>query len=176
MFLQAQPGQFCVGIDAAHLGHGQAREQRMDHRHQPAHDQRIAVADEIEAAILDLESAGPGVLAAKVASVFRAAHTIKGDAGAVGAAPLAEPSPEPVRPAVPIKKSVANDYIVCLEDGKKFKSLKRHLSSQYNMTPEQYREKWGLPADYPMVAPAYAEARSNLAKKMGLGQQRRRRS
>ena len=94
----------------------------------------------------------------------------------LGAAPLAEPSPEPVRPAVPIKKSVANDYIVCLEDGKKFKSLKRHLSSQYNMTPEQYREKWGLPADYPMVAPAYAEARSNLAKKMGLGQQRRRRS
>ena len=94
----------------------------------------------------------------------------------LGAAPLAEPSPEPVRPAVPIKKSVANDYIVCLEDGKKFKSLKRHLSSQYNMTPEQYREKLGLPADYPMVAPAYAEARSNLAKKMGLGQQRRRRS
>ena len=94
----------------------------------------------------------------------------------LGAAPQAEPSPEPVRPAIPIKKSVANDYIVCLEDGKKFKSLKRHLSSHYNMTPEQYREKWGLPADYPMVAPAYAEARSNLAKKMGLGQQGRRRS
>ena len=68
------------------------------------------------------------------------------------------------------------DYIVCLEDGKKFKSLKRHLRTQYNMTPEQYREKWGLPADYPMVAPNYAEARSRLAKQMGLGQQRRRRA
>jgi len=82
---------------------------------------------------------------------------------------------EPAKPAVPIKKSVASDYIVCLEDGKKFKSLKRHLRSQYNMSPEQYREKWGLPPDYPMVAPAYAAARSRLAKQMGLGQARRRR-
>jgi predicted transcriptional regulator len=78
------------------------------------------------------------------------------------------------RPAVPVKKSVGTDYIVCLEDGKKFKSLKRHLRSQYNMSPEDYREKWGLPADYPMVAPNYAQARSQLAKEMGLGQQRRR--
>jgi predicted transcriptional regulator len=67
------------------------------------------------------------------------------------------------------------DYLVCLEDGKRFKSLKRHLRTQYNMTPEQYRDKWGLPADYPMVAPNYAVARSQLAKKMGLGQQQRRR-
>ena len=67
------------------------------------------------------------------------------------------------------------DYLICLEDGKRFKSLKRHLRTQYNMTPEQYRDKWGLPADYPMVAPNYAVARSALAKKMGLGQQRRRR-
>ena len=74
-----------------------------------------------------------------------------------------------------VKKSITPDYIVCLEDGKKFKSLKRHLRTQYNMTPEQYREKWGLPADYPMVAPNYAAARSQLAKQMGLGQQRRRR-
>ena len=78
-------------------------------------------------------------------------------------------------PAVPIKRSVMPDYIVCLEDGKKFKSLKRHLRTQYNMTPEQYREKWGLPVDYPMVAPNYAKARSELAKEMGLGQQRRKR-
>ncbi len=85
-----------------------------------------------------------------------------------------EPAPEPVKPAVPVKKSVTPDYIVCLEDGKKFKSLKRHLRTQYNMTPEEYREKWGLPTDYPMVAPNYAQARSDLAKKMGLGQQRRR--
>jgi predicted transcriptional regulator len=82
---------------------------------------------------------------------------------------------EPVKPAVPVKKSVTPEYIVCLEDGKKFKSLKRHLRTQYNVTPEQYREKWGLAPDYPMVAPNYAAARSQLAKQMGLGQQRRRR-
>jgi predicted transcriptional regulator len=82
---------------------------------------------------------------------------------------------EPLKPAVPIKRSINPDFIVCLEDGKKFKSLKRHLRTQYGMTPEQYREKWSLPADYPMVAPNYAAARSQLAKQMGLGQQRRRR-
>ena len=84
-------------------------------------------------------------------------------------------SAEPLKPAVPLKRSITSDYIVCLEDGKKFKSLKRHLRTQYDMTPEQYREKWGLPPDYPMVAPNYAAARSQLAKQMGLGQQRRRR-
>jgi predicted transcriptional regulator len=82
---------------------------------------------------------------------------------------------EPVKPAVSVKRSLTPEYIVCLEDGKKFKSLKRHLRTQYNMTPEQYREKWNLPADYPMVAPNYAAARSQLAKQMGLGQQRGRR-
>ena len=86
-----------------------------------------------------------------------------------------EASTEPLKPAVPIKRSITPEHIICLEDGKKFKSLKRHLRTQYNMTPEQYREKWGLPADYPMVAPNYAVARSQLAKKMGLGQQRPRR-
>jgi len=83
---------------------------------------------------------------------------------------------EPLKPAVPVKRSISAEHLVCLEDGKKFKSLKRHLRTQYNMTPEQYREKWGLPPDYPMVAPNYAAARSQLAKEMGLGQQRRRRS
>lgn len=82
---------------------------------------------------------------------------------------------EPLKPAVPVKKSIMPEHLVCLEDGKKFKSLKRHLRTQYNMTPEQYREKWSLPPDYPMVAPNYAAARSQLAKQMGLGQQRRRR-
>lgn len=86
-----------------------------------------------------------------------------------------EVAPEPSKPAVSVKKSMTADYLVCLEDGKRFKSLKRHLRTQYAMTPEQYREKWGLPPDYPMVAPNYAVARSQLAKKMGLGQQRRRR-
>ncbi|MBK9083381.1 MAG: MucR family transcriptional regulator [Rhizobiales bacterium] len=82
---------------------------------------------------------------------------------------------EAPKPAVPPKKSIFNDYIICLEDGKRFKSLKRHLRTKYNLSPEQYREKWGLPPDYPMVAPNYAKARSQLAKEMGLGQQRRRR-
>jgi predicted transcriptional regulator len=84
------------------------------------------------------------------------------------------PTIETPKPAVPAKKSVTNDFLVCLEDGRKFKSLKRHLRTQYNMSPDEYREKWGLAPDYPMVAPNYAKARSNLAKQMGLGQQRRR--
>jgi predicted transcriptional regulator len=89
------------------------------------------------------------------------------------------PAPAPAavekpKPPVPIRKSIEDDYLICLEDGQKFKSLKRHLMTHYNMTPEEYREKWGLPADYPMVAPAYAEARSRLAKEMGLGQRRKR--
>ncbi|MGK9232208.1 MucR family transcriptional regulator [Inquilinus limosus] len=83
---------------------------------------------------------------------------------------------EPVQvrpePAVPIRKSVTPDYLVCLEDGKKLKMLKRHLQSAYNMTPDQYRERWGLPADYPMVAPNYASQRSALAKTIGLGTRR----
>lgn len=80
-----------------------------------------------------------------------------------------EPVVEKQQPAVPVKKSVYADHIVCLEDGKKLKMLKRHLKTAYNMTPEQYREKWGLPQDYPMVAPNYARHRSSLAKKIGLG-------
>lgn len=82
---------------------------------------------------------------------------------------------EPVqelKPAVPIKKSVTDDYIICLEDGKKLKMLKRHLKSAYGMTPEEYRSKWGLAADYPMVAPSYAAKRQELAKKIGLGRNR----
>ena len=79
---------------------------------------------------------------------------------------------EELRPAIAVKRSVTPDYIICLEDGKKFKSLKRHLRTHYNLSPEEYREKWGLPHDYPMVAPNYAAARSELAKKMGLGTRR----
>ena len=87
----------------------------------------------------------------------------------------AEGSSEPLKPAISVKKSITPEHIVCLEDGKKFKSLKRHLRTQYNMTPEQYREKWGLSSDYPMVAPNYAKHRSALAKKIGLGTRPRRR-
>lgn len=90
----------------------------------------------------------------------------------VGTTPLA---PERPRPAVAIKKSVFPDYIVCLEDGKKLKMLKRHLKTAYNLTPEEYRKRWGLPIGYPMVAPNYAKHRSNLAKKIGLGTKPRKR-
>jgi predicted transcriptional regulator len=79
---------------------------------------------------------------------------------------------EPQKPAVNPKRSVQDEYIICLEDGKKFKSLKRHLTTHFGLTPEQYRTKWNLPADYPMVAPAYAAARSQLAKNMGLGRKK----
>jgi predicted transcriptional regulator len=111
------------------------------------------------------------VMAAELATLINAVfQTVAGmNGGQVHAG-------EPQKPMVSVKRSVTDDYIVCLEDGKKFKSLKRHLRTQYNMTPEQYREKWGLSADYPMVAPNYAAARSQLAKQMGLGQQRRRRA
>jgi predicted transcriptional regulator len=91
--------------------------------------------------------------------------------GAGGEAPG---TPERPQPAVPIKRSVTEEYIVCLEDGKRLKMLKRHLKTAYDMTPEQYRERWNLPADYPMVAPKYALARRELAKKIGLGTKRRK--
>ena len=81
---------------------------------------------------------------------------------------------QPLTPAVPVKKSVTKDYIICLEDGKRFKSLKRHLRSSFNLSPEEYRKKWGLPYDYPMVAPNYAQTRSQLAKSMGLGNLRQK--
>ena len=89
----------------------------------------------------------------------------------VGTAAVAKEKPTP---AVPVRRSVTPDYIVCLEDGKKLKMLKRHLKTRYNLTPDEYRERWGLPADYPMVAPNYAAQRSALAKKIGLGTTRRR--
>src|SRR5215470_2480520 len=91
------------------------------------------------------------------------------DALSRASAATGQPAREELRPAVPVKRSVTPEYIVCLEDGKKFKSLKRHLRTHYDLSPEAYREKWGLSHDYPMVAPAYAAARSDLAKNMGLG-------
>lgn len=96
-------------------------------------------------------------------------HTALAGLGAPAAAPEAKPEPK-----VPIRSSVKPDYIVCLEDGKKLKMLKRHLMTHYNMTPDEYRQKWGLSADYPMVAPNYAEQRRNLAKSIGLGTKRKR--
>ena len=106
--------------------------------------------------------------ATQIAGLIAAVHGALAGLGA-GKAPTAEPA----EPAVPVKKSVTPDYIVCLEDGRRFKSLKRHLRARYGLTPEAYRAKWALPLDYPMVAPNYAEARSRLARAIGLGQQRR---
>ncbi len=94
---------------------------------------------------------------------------IRGVHGALQQVETGAEEPEALEPAVPVKKSISNDFLICLEDGKKFKSLKRHLRTKYDMSPQQYRDKWGLPADYPMVAPNYAKQRSELAKKMGLG-------
>ena len=105
------------------------------------------------------------VQASDVPSVIQ---TIYRALAGVGSA-AATPAPEPQKPAVPIKKSITPDFLISLEDGKKYKSLKRHLRTQYNMSPEDYRAKWSLPKDYPMVAPNYAASRSALAKSMGLG-------
>ncbi|HEU5019348.1 MAG TPA: MucR family transcriptional regulator [Pseudolabrys sp.] len=128
----------------------------------------IRLTAEIVSAYVSNNSVPAGDIPALINQVHAALTRVSGN-------PV-ETSAEALKPAVPVKKSITPEYIVCLEDGKKFKSLKRHLRTQYNMTPEQYRERWNLPPEYPMVAPNYAAARSELAKQMGLGQQRRRRS
>lgn len=125
----------------------------------------VDLAAGIVSAFVTKNAVRPAELPALIASVHGALSN--------AANRKAEQPQEELRPAVPIKKSITPDYIICLEDGKRFKSLKRHLRSAYNMTPDQYRAKWSLPADYAMVAPNYAKARSQLAKAMGLGQKRR---
>ena len=128
----------------------------------------IALTAEIVSAYVSNNTVPAADIPALIAQVHGALSRVSnGGADAASEAP---------KPAISLKRSVTPEYIVCLEDGKKFKSLKRHLRTQYNMTPEQYREKWSLPPDYPLVAPNYAAARSELAKQMGLGQQRRRRA
>ena len=127
----------------------------------------IELAAEIVSAFVSNNSVPAAELPALIGNVHDALNRIT-----VGSTQKVEETKQP--PAVPVKKSVQPDYIVCLDDGKKFKSLKRHLRTVYNMTPDQYRAKWGLPADYPMVAPNYAAARSQLAKQMGLGARRRK--
>jgi predicted transcriptional regulator len=133
----------------------------------PGDSSYIELTAQIVSAYVGNNSVPSAEIANLIGQVHAALRRVSGGQATVPA--------EPAKPAVPVKRSINSEYIVCLEDGKKFKSLKRHLRTQYNMTPEQYREKWGLPAEYPMVAPAYAAARSQLAKQMGLGQQRRRR-
>jgi predicted transcriptional regulator len=128
----------------------------------------IELTAEIVSAYVSNNTVAAGDIPSLINQVHSALARVSGYVG--------EQTSEPLKPAVSVKKSITPEFIVCLEDGKKFKSLKRHLRTQYNMTPEQYRDKWSLGADYPMVAPNYAAARSQLAKQMGLGQQRRRRS
>jgi predicted transcriptional regulator len=126
----------------------------------------IDLAADIVSAYVTKNSVPVGELPALIGSVHLALSKL-------GSTPEDLPAAVPA-PAVSIKKSITPDFIVCLEDGKKFKSLKRHLRTAYDLTPDQYRARWGLPHDYPMVAPNYAAARSALAKNMGLGQQRRK--
>jgi predicted transcriptional regulator len=136
-------------------------------RHMPDTLNYIELAAEIVSAYVSNNSVPASDLPTLIGDVHGAIVRVSSGAAVV--------APEAAKPAVAPKKSITNDYLICLEDGRKFKSLKRHLRTQYNMSPEEYREKWGLASDYPMVAPAYAKARSALAKQMGLGQQRRRR-
>jgi predicted transcriptional regulator len=121
----------------------------------------IGMTADIVSAYVSNNQVAPNAVPAMIASVHQAL------AGAIRTAP---PEPEPLTPAVPIRKSITPDHLISLEDGRPYKSLKRHLSTKYGLTPAQYREKWGLPTDYPMVAPNYAKARSDLAKAAGLGQ------
>jgi predicted transcriptional regulator len=123
---------------------------------------------ELTAEIVSAFVSNNGVGSSEIPALIGEVHTALRRA----ARGIVEPAREPLTPAVPIKKSVTADSIICLEDGKRFKSLKRHLRTHYDLTPEEYREKWSLPPDYPMVAPNYAKARSALAKQMGLGQKR----
>ena len=128
------------------------------------HDDLTAMTAEIVSAYLENHQVKMGELPSLIQTVHHTlSHLTKENGDAA----------DRVLPAVSVKKSITAEYLVCLEDGRKFKSLKRHLRTRYNMTPEEYRSKWGLPADYPMVAPNYARVRSNLAKNMGLGQSRK---
>jgi len=124
----------------------------------------VSLTAEVVSAYVMKNPVSPADLPKLIRDVHQSLSTL-GDGDTVAPA-------EPLKPAVPVRKSVTPNYIVCLEDGKKFKSLKRHLGVHYNLTPDAYRQKWGLPADYPMVAPNYAAARSAMAKTIGLGQKK----
>jgi len=124
-------------------------------------DEILRMAVDVVAAYLSNNQLPAGQIPEVIDTVFRSLRALDGTMG--------EAKPEPQKPAVPVRRSVTPEYIVCLEDGKKLKMLKRHLRTTYNMTPEEYRAKWGLAPDYPMVAPNYARQRSDFAKKIGLG-------
>lgn len=142
-------------------------------KEQPVSEETNAIYIDLAADIVSAYVANNSVPASELPQLINDVYTALTKVGTVAA--VVEVKAEPQKPAVTVRKSISDDFLICLEDGLKFKSLKRHLRSKYNLSPEQYREKWGLPSDYPMVAPNYAKARSQLAKKMGLGQQRRKR-
>ncbi|MBI1778880.1 MAG: MucR family transcriptional regulator [Proteobacteria bacterium] len=126
-----------------------------------SHGELLRMTTDVVAAYVGKNAVGTGQISDVINLVFGSLSQLNGHSKSA--------QPEPLKPAVAIRRSVTPDYIVCLEDGKKLKMLKRHLRTTYGMTPEEYRAKWGLPPDYPMVAPNYAEQRSMFAKKIGLG-------
>jgi predicted transcriptional regulator len=126
-----------------------------------AEDELLRMTAEVVSAYVSNNTLATGQLADVIQAVYNSLRGLEGQ--------VVEPPAEPLKPAVPIRKSVTSEYLVCLEDGKKLKMLKRHLRSTYNLTPDEYRAKWGLPPDYPMVAPNYAAQRSAFAKEIGLG-------
>jgi len=129
--------------------------------HNP-HQDLLTFTTEIVSAHLSNNQVSADEIPALIQKVYRTLANVNGEGGSIS-------SSERPQPAVPIKRSVTPEYIICLEDGKKLKMLKRHLKTAYDMSPEEYRDRWGLPADYPMVAPSYARQRSKLAKDIGLG-------
>jgi predicted transcriptional regulator len=128
--------------------------------HESKKQELLSLTTDIVAAFAGHHTVAMGDLPGLISSVFAALRT---------AGQAEEKASEPPTPAVPIRKSVSPDFLICLEDGKKLKTLKRHLNVRYNMSPEAYRQRWGLPQNYPMVAQAYAAQRSSLAKRLGLG-------
>jgi predicted transcriptional regulator len=136
-----------------------------DHQDKAEMEERAEIIEmtaDIVSAYVGNNAVSAGELPALIHAVHQALSGVSSGADTVETAPK--------EPAVPVKRSITPEFLICLEDGRKFKSLKRHLRTKYNMSPEDYRAKWGLPKDYPMVAPSYAKARSDLAKQMGLGQ------
>ena len=150
------------GVRGPYMGNNANTKRFWTMAEQPASPDVLGLTARIVAAHVSHNTVEPEALSSLIHSVYA---TLSG----IGqGAPAPAPADKP-QPAVPIKKSVFADHIVCLEDGKKLKMLKRHLQTSFDMTPDQYRERWGLPPDYPMVAPNYASHRSSLAKKIGLG-------
>jgi predicted transcriptional regulator len=133
-----------------------------------AEDELLRMTTEVVAAYVSNNTLATAQLGDVIHAVYNSLRSLDGQ--------VAEPPAEVLKPAVPIRKSITPEFLVCLEDGKKLKMLKRHLRSTYNMTPDEYRAKWGLGSDYPMVAPKYAQQRSDFAKKIGLGRGTGRRS